>query len=275
MGTDLVPFEKYEIAGIQPQALIEAVEANLGGQKLSPQDLDTIKMPSGGGTFWAVPDLEGERPEKTIQGVIVMHQGVRAFWKTSIDDGGGGTPPDCHSPDLEWGYGDPGDGLRSQGRGCESCPMAQFGTADGGEGPGQACTQSHLLFLIQPEDMLPVVVRLSPTSLKPARQFLMRLSSKAVPYYRVVVELGLEPARSQGGQDYAKATFKVVGRLNPEEGKRVKDLGDAFAPLFQQAAAEQARAASGQPGADDEDPPAEAANAPKPSNGGNGGAASA
>lgn len=240
-GTDLVPFADYEIAKADPAAVLEAVQANLGGQKLSPNDLDVVKMPSGGGLFWEVPDLEETKAEKALEGVIVHHNLTRAYWKQDLDDGGG-QPPDCFSPDNTWGFGDPGDELRAQGKGCDLCPMSQFGTADDGEGRGQACKQSHLLFLATPEDMLPIVVRLAPTSLGPTKKFLLRLSSKAVPYYAVVVQIGLEKATSQGGQDYAKATFKVAKRLPGEEAARVKAFGDALRPVFEQTAAQEAGA---------------------------------
>lgn len=243
MGEELVPFEKYEIGQVDPQRLIESLTANLGGQKLSEQDLDIVKMPSGGGLFWEVPDLEETKAEKVLQGVIVHHKLVRAYWKEDIDEGGGGQAPDCFSPDNVWGFGDPGDGLRSQGKGCEDCPMSQFGSAE--EGGGQACKQSHLLFLAKPEDLLPIAVRLAPTSLQNAKKFLLRLSSKAVPYYAVVVNVGLEKATSAGGQDYAKATFSVAKRLSDEEAGKVKAFGDALRPTFERAAAAEAAADRG------------------------------
>lgn len=250
MGEELVPFEKYEIGQVDPQRLIESITANLGNQKLSEQDLDIVKMPSGGGLFFEVPDLEGVKPEAKLQGVIVHHKLVRAFWKEDIDEGGGGSPPDCFSPDNVWGFGDPGDGLRSKGKGCEDCPMSQFGSAE--EGEGQACKQSHLLFLAKPEDLLPIAVRLAPTSLQNAKKFLLRLSSKAVPYYAVVVEIGLEKAKNSAGTEYAKATFTVAKRLTDEEAAKVKAFGDALRPTFERAAAAEAAA-----GADVDEPEVE------------------
>jgi hypothetical protein len=250
-SNELVPFDKYEIAQADPHAVIEAVQANLGGQKLSPNDLDVVKMPSGGGLFWEVPDLEDTKAEKALEGVIVHHNLTRAYWKDDLDDAGGGQPPDCFSPDSVWGFGDPGDGLRAEGKGCEDCPMSQFGTADDGDGRGQACKQSHLLFLVTPGDMLPIVVRLAPTSLKPTKKFLLRLSSKAVPYYAVVARIGLEKKTSAGGQDYAAATFSVAKRLGADDASRVKAFGDALRPVFEQTAAQEARAAAPTAGADE------------------------
>lgn len=250
MSTDLVPFEQYELAKADPREVIAAVQANLGGQKITPNDLDVVKMPSGGGLFFEVPDLEETKAEKTLTGVIVHQNLTRAYWKETLDEGGGGQPPDCFSPDSVWGFGDPGDELRSKGKGCDDCPMSEFGSADDGEGRGQACKQSHLLFLVTAGDVLPLVVRLAPTSLNPTKKFLIRLASKAVPYHAVVVQIGLEKATSQDGQDYAKATFSVAKRLGQEEAARVKAFGDALRPVFEQTAAQEA--AAGAPAAEDE-----------------------
>lgn len=256
-STDLVPFESYAIAGQDPRELLAAVQANLGGQKLTERDLDTIKMPSGGSMFFEVPDLEEARAEKTLTGVLVHHKLVRAYWRSGIDEGGGGTPPDCHSPggdadDVMWGFGSPGDERRADGLGCEGCPMAEFGTAtkDGKAARGQACGAYHLLFLAGAEDLLPVVVRMSPASLEPTKKFLLRLASKAVPYYSVVVEIGLKPAKSADGVDYAQATLRVAKRLGPDDAAKVKAIGDVFGPLFDRMAAAQAQAGRASDGHD-------------------------
>lgn len=259
-GTALVPFEKYELAQHDPAQVIEVVQANLGGQQMTERDLDVVKMPSGGSLFFEVPGLDGTQPEKTLQGVIVHQNIVRAFWKESIDEGGAGKPPDCHSPDAVWGFGDPGDGLRAQSppKGCDDCPMSQFGSAE--DGRGQACTQSHLLFLVRHEELLPMVVRLSPMSLAPAKKFLGRLSSKVIPYYGVVVEIGLEPAKNAEGTDYARATFRAAAVLEQGERERVKKFGDSLRPIFERTTAAMAAegGAATEPDAVDAEPDAPA-----------------
>ena len=116
--------------------------------------------------------------------------------------------------------------------------VSQFGSLDEGDDDElrQACKQNRQLFLLDPEDMMPKVVQLPPTSLKPAKQFLTRLISKAAPYWSVVVEIGLEKATSNGGQDYAKATFKVVKRLDKPTADKVKAYSDALAPVLERVA---------------------------------------
>lgn len=258
-STDLVPFGQFAIAEHDPRALLAAVQANLGGQKLTERDLDTIKMPTGGNLFFSVPGLEDDTAEKTVRGVIVHHKLVRAYWTTSIDDGGGSVPPDCHSPGVDsqgvmYGFGTPGDERRAAGNGCEGCPHAEFGTAKrkGKPTKGQACGAYHLLFVAGPTDLLPVIVRVSPGSLENAKKFLLRLASKMVPYYGVQVEIGLEKATEQEtGIDYAKATFRVLRMLEVAEREKVKAIGDVFGPLFDRMAAAQAMARNDRPAGGD------------------------
>lgn len=231
MSTDLVPFKDYAIAQVDQERLRETIQANLGGAQLTEFDLDRIKIPSGGGSAWEVPMLDGTDTAKEIVGVIAHHKTVRSYWKVSLDESGGGTPPDCSSPDNVWGYGDPGDQLRANGTTCADCPMAQFGSDE--RGRGQACKESHLLFLLPPGELLPWVVSLPPTSLGNCKKFLARLTSKAVPFYSVMVALSLEKVKGQGVPDYAVAQMKMVERLSPEDTDRVKKLGVDYRQVFE------------------------------------------
>lgn len=236
-STEIVPVvdDAGTYLAIQQDAaeLTEMFEANLGGEELSAFDLTQIKIPTGGGKKWIVPDLEGDKLEEKISGVIVANRLTRSYWKSTDPDD---SPPDCSSPDAKVGFGDPGDALRAEGKGCADCPLSKFGSRDENDETEmrQACKQNRQLFLLDPEEMLPKVVSLPPTSLKNAKAFLQQLTSKAVPYWGVVVEIGLEPATSGGGQSYSKATFKVVKKLDVETRVRVKQYADALAPVIEQ-----------------------------------------
>lgn len=231
-SNELVKFEKYEIAGIDPDLLKHTMEENLGGAEFDALDLDRVKIPSGGGITFEVPTLEGIEPKAKITGVIIKQRLVRAFWKEGLDDSGGGTPPDCTSPDNHWGYGDPGDRLKSEGRGCADCPMSDFGTAKGGEGAGQACQQRHQLFIAIPGEVLPILVSLPPTSLHAIKKYLGRLSSRVIPFYAVTTTISLKKETSGAGQDYAEAVFEFGERLAPEEIEQVRRYAEAMAPIL-------------------------------------------
>jgi len=69
--TELVPFkERFELALSGGAKMGELLRQNLGGEEVKATDiLDRIKVPSGGGTFWTVPTLDGEKSEKYLAGV--------------------------------------------------------------------------------------------------------------------------------------------------------------------------------------------------------------
>src|SRR5438309_2014189 len=100
-------------------AAVGAVIAeNLGAGGMSEFDLPRIKMPSGESPFYTITDMEGDKAEKTFRAVILLARDARGYWAGSIDETGGGTPPDCHSDDGKVGIGNPGGD-------CGTCSLNQ------------------------------------------------------------------------------------------------------------------------------------------------------
>jgi len=204
-----------------------ALEANVGAGNLSEFDLPRIRIPAGGGTMWTVPTLEGEITEPTIEGVIVLVRDTRAYYAQPIGESGGNQPPDCYSADGLHGRGTPGGA-------CVACPLATYGSAEGGR--GQACKAMKQLFVLRGSQLLPEVVTLPPTSLKAAKQYLLKLTSQGVPYYSVVSRIGLERTKNAQGIAYSKAVLAYVRRLTPEEASRAKQYHEMLRPLVQRMA---------------------------------------
>lgn len=223
----------YAVMTAEPSALGEMLATNVGAGGLSVFDLDTVKTPAGGGTSFTVPTVDGEEDAKELRGVIVGFKDMRSYWKTGFDESGGGTPPDCSSQDMVRGDGDPGGD-------CGRCPYSKFGTA----GRAQACTQRRLLFLVREGDLLPIVVSVSPASLKPVRQFFLRLASHGIPYYGVVTRLGLEKDKNKDGISYSKISVATAGRLSGEESARMKSYAEALRPALERVQLTDATAAA-------------------------------
>jgi hypothetical protein len=209
------------------EAIHTAISTNIGSGGLSEFDLPRIKIPAGGGLQWAVPTLEGEAMEPAIEGVIVLARDTRAYYSQPISETGGSQPPDCWSADGATGSGQPGGA-------CLACPLARYGSAPGGR--GQACKQIKQLFVLRGNLLLPEVVTLPPTSLKPAKQYLMKLTSQGVPYYAVVTRIGLERTKNSQGIAYSRAVLSFVRRLSPEEVERARDYHEMLKPLVQRMA---------------------------------------
>lgn len=240
----------YAIMQNDPAELREALVVNSGGQRISPFDLDVVKLPSGGMTAWTIPDIiEGEVISKTIEGIVILQRSIRSWWRESLDEKGGGSPPDCSSQDGVTGYGLPlghpdlepmsydADGqptvsyeaYKAQFN-CDACPLAQFGSA--AKGGGQACKQNRLLFVLTPESSLPIVVKVPPSSLRAVQSFMLKLSGKSIPMYGAVISLALKKVQNGSGIDYAEIVPTLVSALSPEETARMKAVHESFKPLL-------------------------------------------
>jgi hypothetical protein len=204
----------------------DAVAANLGDNGMSASDFERIKIPAGGGTAWTIQGLDGEEMLKELSGIIVAWRDTRAYWSVPMEQSDGNMPPDCYSLDARAGTGKPGGN-------CLKCSLAEFGSDPKGE--GQACKLVRQLFFLQQENLLPEIVSLPPSSLKPARQYFMRLASKAVPCYSLITKIGLEKTKNAQSIVYSRATFTSGGRLTPEQTARVKEYAAMLQPFLESA----------------------------------------
>lgn len=222
-------------------SVAQVIEDNFGDEGFSPADLDRVKIPSGGGTSWEIPD---EDPTRIIEGVIVYKQPTRSFWfKGRGEDGEEDSPPDCWSGDGKTGVGVFGAGSKDNPSGeCEGCPMNVFGSSTRGSGNGKACKEQLQLFLLQKDAILPLQLALPPTSLKPFRKYMTRLASKGKSYMAVVTKLGLEVQKG-GGQTYSVVAPSRGDDLDPAEAIAARGYGATMGAYLQQAAEARARAA--------------------------------
>jgi hypothetical protein len=204
----------------------DAVAANLGDNMPSAGDFERIKIPAGGGTAWTIQTLDGEEMIKDLAGIIVAWRDTRAYWSVPMEESDGNMPPDCYSLDARTGTGKPGGD-------CHKCPFAQFGS--GAKGEGQACKLVRQLFFVREDNLLPEIVSLPPSSIKPARQYFMRLASKAVPCYSLITKIGLEKTKNAQGIVYSKAMFTSGGRLTAEQAACIKEYAAMIKPFLESA----------------------------------------
>jgi hypothetical protein len=72
--------------------------------------------------------------------------------------------------------------------------------------------------------MFPEVVSLPPTSVKAARQFLVKLTTQGIPYYGALVAIELEKAQNAAGKPYGRASLKFLRRLSQDEQQRAVEF---------------------------------------------------
>ena len=214
----------FAILTVDPEETKRIVQQNLGDNGMDSLSLDRIKMPSGGGMSYILPTLEGDKPVQVIVGVIIAWQDVRVFWDSDYD--GSRNPPTCSASDARMGYGDPGGS-------CAECPFSQFGSKIGKDGQpaaGQACNECRRLYVLTPDNRLPIMISLPPTSGKAARKYFQRLASKGVAYYAVATKIGLVTQKNSTGIEYSEATLSVAAMLTPEQVAAFSRLHEVFAP---------------------------------------------
>ena len=196
---------------------LSIISENLKNQQLSPALFDVIKSPSGGTTAFTVPTISGEDIEKELTGIILDYTTPRAYWDTP--DPVEGTPPVCYSNDSTISF---------EGQPCSQCQFNDFGSKNGGETQAKACKESVCIFLLRPDNILPLVVRVPVSSKMLFMKYTTRLVSNLTPMCGVVTKITLEKATNKTGQPYAKFIFEAVKALSPEETTTARAFGQKF-----------------------------------------------
>ena len=89
-----------------------------------------------------------------------------------------------------------------------------------------------MLFLLRPDDLLPIVVQAPSTSIQPMRRYLLRLASQGLPYWSVVTSLGLEKASSTAGIAYSRIAPRSSGPVPEEQRERLAEYVAAIRPII-------------------------------------------
>lgn len=190
-------------------------------------DLTRVRVPAGGATTWGVPGLAGDEPLPAIECVVAVVQArQRAWWRQTMEEGGGSQPPSCVSTDGLTGIGDntlEGAGKAGDAHDCATCAWGQFGSSRKG-GRGKDCKEFARLFVFRRESHMPTVVTVPPTSLKPMREYLMRLAERRLAPCSVVTRLKLDREKADGGITYSKIRFEFGGVLPEQEAAQMVDL---------------------------------------------------
>ena len=212
--TSLTPVDSSYLA-LKNNAL-DIIRANLKSQPLTLDLFDIVKSPSGGSTVFEVPGLAGNEAEKELVGIVLDYTTPRAYWDTP--DPVEGTPPICMSQNSI---------ISHDVKSCALCPYNDFGSKDG-ESNAKACKESVLLFLLRPNSVIPLLVRVPVTSKGRFLKYSTRLLSTLTPLSSVVTKITLEKATSKQGKPYALFNFQTVNTLSPEEAVQAKAFGQQF-----------------------------------------------
>jgi hypothetical protein len=196
------------------------IRQNLDGEPLTAADLDRIRLPKGDldkmsdRPCWVLETSGGEIEMESFRCVIIHTQCRRAYYKSAKPVEG--TPPDCASADCKTGQGSPGGD-------CDSCPLSQWKSAQGGTGAGQACRKSRVFIVLREGEFLPEWFSAPPTSLRDMRSYLQRLGRDGFIPPRVITEFSLKKGKSS-----VIVVAKNVGVLDEATFKRVLNVKNDY-----------------------------------------------
>lgn len=199
---------------------LDIIRENMKNQPLALDLFDIVKSPSGGATVFSVPGLSGDDAEKELTGIVLDYMTPRAYWDTP--DPVEGTPPICLSQNSI---------ISHDGKACAHCPYNDFGSKDG-ESNAKACKESVLLFLLRPNNILPLLVRVPVTSKVRFLRYATRLVGTLTPLSSVVTKITLEKATSKAGKPYALFNFEAVSVLEPQEAAQAKAYTKQFMEII-------------------------------------------
>jgi len=199
---------------------LDIINENLKNQPLSYQLFDTIKAPTGGATVFTVPGISGEEIQKELTGIILDYTTPRAYWDTP--DPVEGTPPTCYSRDSL---------ISHEGKPCSRCVFNDFGSKNG-DSNAKACKEQIQIFLLRPNNIMPIIVRIPVTSKLIFQRYMTRLVGKMIPVCGVKTRITLEKATNKTGQPYAQYKFETVDTLTPAETDNARAFGQKFIEIL-------------------------------------------
>lgn len=139
-----------------------------------------------------------------ITGILVDNNPLRAYWKTSFDESGGGDRPDCVAnnaihPNL--------DCVDKQSTSCLVCPKGRFSS----NGDKPECQLKRRLHVLIPGSALPHRITLSPKNLEPFSMFMTEeVRGKRLKALGILIEFSLHPEKNKDGIEYSEIVMRVV-----------------------------------------------------------------
>lgn len=221
----------FNLTGMTPE-VVEAMMEEMQGVDLK---FDRIKIPSGGGLAFELPnedDPEDPLMEKAVQGVVLVHHPINAFWAKKYS--GEKNPPDCSSMDSRIGI----ESETGRQLACATCPRNQYGSAppdeNGNKSNGKACKNMRRVYLLREGYMFPFLLTLPPTSLQDFNEYISkRIVTKGYRSFDVLSTVTLKKDKNKGGIEYSKAVWQKPTPLDPDIKKKAKAYAEQIKPLTQ------------------------------------------
>lgn len=149
-----------------------------------------------------------EESMREFSGQILLYQRVNAHWVQGYDETGGGVPPDCASLDAVIGKElAQSDNFEDEGKRCDTCEYNQMTVK------GKACKNMIRVFMRREGDLLPSVLVVPPTSIRPFNAYAVKLTQKGLPFLAVNTLFTLEAATNKQGIKYSRLSCRIGNSL--------------------------------------------------------------
>lgn len=227
-----------EIAKVNPASLsvapkAEAVRELIEGIRSVGSDIQfgSVKVAAGGTPVFEVMELGAEDSDtaKSIDAVILLARKNNTLWPEGSEPNSGDRPV-CRSTDGVTGFGEEGGCYA-----CATCPRNQFGSGKNG---GKACKNSVMLYILRPAtedkeaDLLPLQMKLPASSIKAFNNYQVFLLSRGCKLNAAFTRLSVSKAQNKAGTVYGEVSFKLLGKLDPEEAASLAEYGNTLKAVF-------------------------------------------
>ncbi len=183
-------------------------------------------------------ELPDGTPVKELVGHILYWHNANQYYSKAFGEGEQ-LPPDCFSSN---GIA-PDGGTAMQSCDCKDCPYNQYGSA--GDGKGKACSNTIRMYVLLDGDVIPVLIKASPSSLG-KKESLMRwltnapnVAAKAgcgVAYQPIKVKFALHKKDFASGFSASVLDLSTVCVLDPktqmDEIKKLATITRQFKEVY-------------------------------------------
>ncbi|AFL99488.1 hypothetical protein Desde_1056 [Desulfitobacterium dehalogenans ATCC 51507] len=149
-----------------------------------------------------------------LKAIVLFKQKTRGLWEE------GNTTPLCSSFDGIMGTDENGNSRR-----CAECPQNAWGS--GKEGRGKACKEMRRMFLLTPDNALPIQISFPPTSIGAIDNFFSARLTNRISDIARQVKFSLVPT-TNNGYKFALAVLKNGDDVPPKQILDVNKLRQKF-----------------------------------------------
>lgn len=206
-----------------------ALQENLApGESLRASDLTTIHAPTAGGSTFSMKTLAGKINFEAVDGVVIHQNPNRQYHIKSFAETGA-SAPDCYSPDGTIGIGCMAASCNGI---CANCAMSQFTQGANGENVSPLCKQYLTVFMMREDDVLPTLLMLPRTSLKPFRTYKIDLGKERRGLSSVITRFFLDSQDFGKYKEVSVIKPKMIALLPPEITAKFKAYGEEMESFF-------------------------------------------